>query len=348
MMKNLWLWLLGLLAMGVLAYFCFGTKSEVIKEKLLHNAQSLYAKSGMDWVQTDLAGDGLEMKRVLTLEGTAPSAEMREKAATMAMMVPGIARVENHLKVAIQEEAPKIDIPQELEPKPVVKEALVKQPQKDNQTVASIVPSIPDLNESHALSDEAMLADKAVEKSDFLENRENNLSNEVEQTVDKAEKKSEKIVPKDINTSTAKQTVLSMQNKAKKPSPTLKGVSIKCQYLIKNVMMQNKIHFHYNKATIKADSFPLLDRIVTIAKECADTKIVIGGYTDSQGSEKYNLWLSQQRADAVKSYMIESGVDKKHLKAIGYGEQKPIADNSKEAGRAKNRRIEFSVQGVQK
>lgn len=74
--------------------------------------------------------------------------------------------------------------------------------------------------------------------------------------------------------------------------------------------------------------------------------IAISGYTDSDGSESYNKRLSTNRASAVRYYLISRGVSSKKLKAVGYGESNPIADNSTKEGKAKNRRIEFNVKGV--
>ncbi|MDX1629244.1 MAG: OmpA family protein, partial [Fulvivirga sp.] len=74
-----------------------------------------------------------------------------------------------------------------------------------------------------------------------------------------------------------------------------------------------------------------------------DYHILIAGHTDNQGNEKVNLEISQKRAYAAKRYLVEKGIDKNRIEAVGYGESKPIADNSTIKGRKKNRRIEFNV-----
>jgi len=71
--------------------------------------------------------------------------------------------------------------------------------------------------------------------------------------------------------------------------------------------------------------------------------LLIGGNTDSQGPAEYNLGLSQRRASAVRTFMIAQGCEASKLTAVGYGEEKAIADNATKAGRAQNRRVELSV-----
>ncbi len=71
--------------------------------------------------------------------------------------------------------------------------------------------------------------------------------------------------------------------------------------------------------------------------------VEIGGHTDSQGSDTYNLRLSESRANAVRNYLIQRGVEATRLIAKGYGESMPIAPNTTREGRAKNRRVEFKV-----
>ena len=122
---------------------------------------------------------------------------------------------------------------------------------------------------------------------------------------------------------------------------------VNCKNQIDNLLRDKKIHFEYNKAAIKQDSYKLLVSLVDVINKCPDSKVVIEGHTDSDGSAKYNKRLSQKRANAVKSYLENRGVAKERLKAIGYGESKPVASNATKAGREKNRRIEFKFKGVE-
>ncbi len=101
------------------------------------------------------------------------------------------------------------------------------------------------------------------------------------------------------------------------------------------------INFDYNKATIKPESMGELNRIVDMMKAHPELKFEIGGHTDGDGDAAYNLKLSQQRADAVKTQLVSMGVDASRLTTKGYGKTKPISDNSTPDGKANNRRVEF-------
>ena len=85
--------------------------------------------------------------------------------------------------------------------------------------------------------------------------------------------------------------------------------------------------------------------LVAPLKAGGAARVVIGGYTDNVGEAKANLRLSRARANSVKVFLVKRGVNAKRLIARGYGETKPIAPNTTEAGRQKNRRIEFTVLG---
>jgi len=109
-----------------------------------------------------------------------------------------------------------------------------------------------------------------------------------------------------------------------------------------SVVLPN-IYFDFGKATLRAESFPQLNKVVKLMNDYPTLKIEIGGHTDSVGTEVFNMKLSQDRAAAVVKYLVDHGVSKDRLVARGYGESKPIESNATEEGRAKNRRIEFTV-----
>jgi OmpA-OmpF porin, OOP family len=103
------------------------------------------------------------------------------------------------------------------------------------------------------------------------------------------------------------------------------------------------INFKTNSATILPGSFALLDRAVKVLKDYPEVHLEISGHTDSRGKEDYNRDLSQRRADSVKNYFISQGIATERLISIGYGEDRPIADNATGSGRSKNRRTEFRL-----
>ncbi|KCV80821.1 OmpA-like protein [Actibacterium atlanticum] len=116
-----------------------------------------------------------------------------------------------------------------------------------------------------------------------------------------------------------------------------------CVANINDILTAQKITFEPGSVTIDGASRDVIDQIVEVLRECPDVPMEIGGHTDSQGSEKLNLSLSQQRADAVLNALVARRVLISNLTAKGYGEATPIADNETEAGREANRRIAFTL-----
>ncbi|AEW02090.1 hypothetical protein A4D02_08735 [Niastella koreensis] len=102
-----------------------------------------------------------------------------------------------------------------------------------------------------------------------------------------------------------------------------------------------KIEFETGSANIKPGSYQLLDEIFESAVVAEGLKLGVYGHTDNQGSNDINVPLSQKRAEAVRSYLLKKGLKQSQIEAKGYGSEKPIADNSTEAGRSKNRRVEI-------
>ncbi|MBD3307850.1 OmpA family protein [candidate division KSB3 bacterium] len=103
------------------------------------------------------------------------------------------------------------------------------------------------------------------------------------------------------------------------------------------------IHFDFDSATIKRESYPLLKEFATaLQRRLEETVVIIAGHTDSVGREGYNLELSERRAAAVKEFLVlNSDINSGRLFLKAYGEQQPIASNLTDSGRALNRRVEF-------
>ena len=111
------------------------------------------------------------------------------------------------------------------------------------------------------------------------------------------------------------------------------------------IVINEKIQFDFNKATIKPESDSLMQEIINVIKENPHIKkLAIEGHTSSEGSDKYNLKLSDKRAKAVMDYLVKKGeLPKEMFTAKGFGEGKPIAEESTEEGKEKNRRVEFNI-----
>lgn len=105
----------------------------------------------------------------------------------------------------------------------------------------------------------------------------------------------------------------------------------------------DNLNFEFGKAEIKKDSFPYLDKLADTLLKSKNWTLEIQGHTDDKGTEDYNLKLSQNRADAVKKYLVSKGVVADTITANGFGETKPIVANDSDANREKNRRVEFKI-----
>lgn len=110
------------------------------------------------------------------------------------------------------------------------------------------------------------------------------------------------------------------------------------------IQILKKIEFDTGKATIKPVSFPILDEIVRLLKATPSIKKVsIEGHTDSRGAKDMNMRLSDDRSKSVLKYLVEHGIAGDRLTAQGFGPEKPIDTNDTDAGRQKNRRVEFHI-----
>lgn len=103
------------------------------------------------------------------------------------------------------------------------------------------------------------------------------------------------------------------------------------------------VHFDFDKYNIKKLYVPDLDQHVAYLSANPSSPVTVEGHTDYIGSDQYNQRLSERRANAVRKYLIERGIASARIRVVGYGEQRPIADNKTAEGRAINRRAEFEV-----
>lgn len=112
-----------------------------------------------------------------------------------------------------------------------------------------------------------------------------------------------------------------------------------------NVILAGDVTFKFNKADLSPQGKAQLDKVAAEIVGLKDRlkHVVIVGYTDSVGSDKYNLDLSDKRSKAAAKYLVSKGVPKDKLFAKGQGKVKPIADNKTKEGRAKNRRVEIAI-----
>jgi outer membrane protein OmpA-like peptidoglycan-associated protein len=111
---------------------------------------------------------------------------------------------------------------------------------------------------------------------------------------------------------------------------------------LKNEVLLNirNIFFDYDKAVLKPASFPELGKLVQVLNDDSKLKVEIRGHTDNRGNDDYNLRLSNDRAGAVREYLVKKGIAADRVTARGFGAGSPIASNDSENGRAQNRRVE--------
>ena len=103
------------------------------------------------------------------------------------------------------------------------------------------------------------------------------------------------------------------------------------------------VYFDFNQSAITANSKLALDKLVKIFNEYPETNILVEGHTDDKGTDAYNLTLSQKRAEAVGNYLKTNGIAASRLSIKWYGEAQPKVDNTTDANRSENRRVEFGI-----
>ena len=105
----------------------------------------------------------------------------------------------------------------------------------------------------------------------------------------------------------------------------------------------NNIFFDFDKATLRPESFPELDKVVELLQKNPNLHIEIGGHTDDKGSDDYNLKLSQGRAESVRNYLTSQWITPERVTARGYGEGSPEVPNDSDENRQINRRVVFTI-----
>ncbi|MBF6624635.1 MAG: hypothetical protein B7Z23_04295 [Pseudomonadales bacterium 32-61-5] len=111
------------------------------------------------------------------------------------------------------------------------------------------------------------------------------------------------------------------------------------------VRVELDVKFDFDRAVVKQDSMSDIQDLADFMKQYGQTSTVVEGHTDSVGTDAYNQRLSERRANAVRDVLVnQHGLDASRVDAVGYGESRPVADNSTEEGRAINRRVEAEVE----
>ncbi|MGV8074172.1 MAG: OmpA family protein [Syntrophobacteraceae bacterium] len=107
--------------------------------------------------------------------------------------------------------------------------------------------------------------------------------------------------------------------------------------------IKSDVFFDVDSARLKHSGYDEMDRIADILRRYPETNLYVGGHTDSTGSERYNLDLSERRAESVMNAMVDRGINPRRISAKGYGESMPLESNATEAGRQLNRRVVIEI-----
>jgi outer membrane protein OmpA-like peptidoglycan-associated protein len=115
-----------------------------------------------------------------------------------------------------------------------------------------------------------------------------------------------------------------------------------------DLVMPGDVTFETNSASLNSNFFEVLDSVALVLTEYKSTLVTVAGYTDSTGAAEYNQKLSERRASTVAIYLHSRGVAQERLAAIGRGENRPVASNNTAEGRARNRRVEITLDPITK
>jgi OOP family OmpA-OmpF porin len=130
------------------------------------------------------------------------------------------------------------------------------------------------------------------------------------------------------------------------PLPVVSGDSLAagtCQKALQDILAAEPLNFERNRTDLEPESLSVVERLARTLRACPDALVEIGGHTDTRGPAAQNERLSRQRADTVREALVQAGIPARRLAAVGYGGSRPVATNETDEGRARNRRIEFTV-----
>ena len=118
-----------------------------------------------------------------------------------------------------------------------------------------------------------------------------------------------------------------------------------CPAVAEVVRVELDVKFDFDRAVVRPESYNDIENLADFMKQYQQTTTVLEGHTDSVGTDAYNQRLSERRAQAVREVLVNQyGVAGSRVDSVGYGESRPVADNSTEEGRAINRRVEAEVE----
>ncbi|MDR1834727.1 MAG: OmpA family protein [Fusobacteriaceae bacterium] len=135
------------------------------------------------------------------------------------------------------------------------------------------------------------------------------------------------------------------ENQEKEFSRRLRGSGVEVNRRGENLQLYlpSGVTFGTDQYRIRSQFYGVLDDIADVLIQYPESRIIVAGHTDSDGSADYNQDLSEKRANSVKNYLRQQGVQSRRITAVGYGESEPVSSNSTARGKARNRRVEIEI-----
>jgi len=358
-------WLITLSGLGLLFVLMVLTRQELIETDLESRIVEKLSAEKIDWATIELDGRG----RDVLLKGIAPSAESSQLVNGMVESVYGVRVIDDQIEIRPSLPSPELSIQQQ-DGAVVLGGRLASQASIDtvvnaakatfgndnvtNELILNAQVKTADwLDATTRLMPSLVSMETAqlkISDSDSLLTAEVQSHGERLMLVYEARKllgsdlDTEVAVTGSATAATGEQNTADPKAVVAHEDPALKA----CQSKLDARMQGKKVLFASNTAEIQETSYSILDQIISALQQCdevvSENKLVIAGHTDNSGDEAYNLALSQRRADAVKTYIVNAITDIGPISSVGYGENQPVESNDTVEGRSQNRRIEFKLE----
>ncbi|EIJ36824.1 OmpA family protein [Thiothrix nivea] len=344
-MQKAWvIQLAGLMAVLLLMAFTLPRYARALPERIAEHTQQYLHEQGMPWASVQA---GQANSRDIAVNGTAPDADAHWQAIDTARSQWYVQRVEDNISTQIIEP---YTLHIQWDGKSLSLDGYVSDDEAKSSLAEQIQATFGDKADLTYLQTgagapdgwETLIGSTLLKEARPLESASIRMTDKTIRFAGKAATtKQVEALRKALEPIEAQGYNLSVNMVA------LDSAAVVCQQEFNRLLSQKKIVFASGGSTIDRKSDALLQELADTAIFCADSTVLISGHTDNVGSEENNLKLSEQRAKAVKGWLFnQGGVPLERLKTEGKGAAAPLADNDTEEGRAKNRRIEFIVEGI--
>ncbi|NNE34434.1 MAG: OmpA family protein [Rhodothermales bacterium] len=331
---------LGILAFVALCVFCAGRHSRLVVNKLTGSSQAVLSDANYSWAS--VAFDG----RNAMVSGVAPTEEDRAEAISLIGGIAGVRAVTDsiaigdlvrELRAARRGNVVTLSgkVPSQGTHDTIVQYASVVFASDSLVDNLSIQRGPEDETWTRVVIEGITLLPQLEEGEMRLVNQDVSLLGRVEKPVlrDSLRKSLAELLPESYTSSTE----ITVPEGLQPLGPA------ECEAELTSTVKDRRITFASGSTRLTPEASPILEDAVNVALRCSDVLIEVGGYTDSRGDRLQNIQLSQERAQAVVDYLSSRGISRTSLVAKGYGPVNPIATNRTWAGRALNRRIQFTI-----